>query len=226
MPTLKIGERSGDPPGGASVAQVKALMADFLDETWARDGLRAALEAERLGIIDMAQTLEAGKITAKEVAKVVSWNPTVPTAEITPGEAYLDAVPMMKLVDPMIEAARTSQRLAQFQATVPASQGPPQSVMAAIMPSLNRSGVTHYTAIARLRLAATALGARLWMAQHNGQPPAALSDLVPTCIAAIPLDPLAANDGATLTYTLAPQPMIVGTNTAPKDRMEVRLTEK
>ena len=64
------------------------------------------------------------------------------------------------------------------------------------------------------------------MIEHGGQPPAALSDLVPKYLAAIPLDPLAPANGGTFTYRLAPQPTIVGANGGTQDQMAVRLTGK
>ena len=131
---------------------------------------------------------------------------------------------MMKLIDPMPQAARTAARLAEFQSKQPPPQPPPPSVLAAMMPTLNRVGVTHYTAIARMRLAATALAARLWMAQHDSQPPATLNDLVPSAIAAIPQDPLAATDGGQFTYKLTPHPTITGVTPPGEDPIVVHLT--
>jgi hypothetical protein len=160
------------------------------------------------------------------MAQVMSGKSAPPFTEITPGEAYSDAMPMMKMIDPMIEAARTSQRLGQFQAKLPLPQSPPSSVMSAMMPSLDRAVAKHYTAVGRLRLAATALAARLWMVEHDGQPPGTLTELVPRYIAAIPLDPLAPTDGGALMCKLTPQPRIVGTTVRPQDRMEVLLTAK
>ena len=133
---------------------------------------------------------------------------------------------MLKMMDPMIDAARTSQRLGQFQAKLPPTQPPPPSVMAAIMPTLDRLAVTHFTAISRMRMTATALAARMWVVQHSTQPPTALSNLVPTYIAAIPSDPLAATDDAPFTYKLVPQPTIVGATARAQDHMEIRLTGK
>ena len=77
VPTLKI----GDSAGAASEAQVKALIADLLDETWAREGLRSALLAERLSLIDTATCLETGKVTAAEMAKLISARQTFPSGE-------------------------------------------------------------------------------------------------------------------------------------------------
>jgi hypothetical protein len=54
VPTLKI----GDAPGEASEAQIRALISDFLDDAWAREGLRSAMMAERLSIVDAATCLE------------------------------------------------------------------------------------------------------------------------------------------------------------------------
>ena len=182
--------------------------------------------AERLGIMDTATCLATKKVTAAEMATLISSKSSLPTAQPTPGEAYFDALPMMKMLDPMIAAARTSQRLGEYQSKQLPPPAPPPSILGAMMPSLDRVAVTHYTGISRLRQAATALAARLWMAEHGGQPPAGLSDLVPGYLAAVPLDPLAPTDGATLTYKLAPQPTIVGVNARPQDRMQMRLTGK
>jgi len=221
-PTLKVGDGAGD----ASEAQVKALIADFLDDAWARDGLRSGMIAERLSIIDTATCLETGKLTAAAVAKVISNRTTMTAREIMPGEAYFDALPMLYTIDPLIEAATTSQRLAQFQAKLPPPQLPAPSIMGAFMPKLDGAAITHYTAIGRLRLAATALAARMWMVEHEGRAPATLNELVPKYIAAIPFDPLATSDGVTLKYKLSPQPTIAGTKVRPQDRMEIRLAAK
>ncbi len=222
VPTLKIGTN----PGDASEAQVRALIADFLDDAWAQDAFRSSMLAERLSIMDTATCLATNKLTVSALAKMIYGKPREPAVEMTPGEAYLDALPMMQFLDPMIEAAKTAQRLGQFQAKQPPAPPPPPSILGALMPSFDRLPVTHFTALSRQRQAATALAARLWMTDHGGQPPTELSDLVSKYLAAIPLDPLSSTDGGTLTYKLSPQPMIVGVNVRPQDRMQMRLTGK
>jgi hypothetical protein len=61
-----------------------------------------------------------------------------------------------------------------------------------LLPSLDRAGEQQYRGMADRRLAAVALGCRLYAVDHDGRLPGKLQDLVPEYLPAVPIDPLAA----------------------------------
>jgi hypothetical protein len=62
-----------------------------------------------------------------------------------------------------------------------------------LLPSLDKAIKVDYRARTQRRLAAVALAARLFAADHHGQLPSSLGDLVPAYLPAVPMDPMSGN---------------------------------
>ncbi len=114
-----------------------------------------------------------------------------------------DARLMLRHMSGLIEAA-AAENLAAFRQRAPAvpqkvSDRPVvHSLSSMLLPSVD-TGLVRYRVMAHRRLAATALAIRLYSLEHDGRRPGDLAELVPTLLAKVPADPLAA-DGAGLRY--------------------------
>jgi hypothetical protein len=115
-----------------------------------------------------------------------------------------------------LAAAADAADLPAFVARVPAAppHGPLTALAAAALSPSPRAAESHYQAVARRRLAAAALAARLYALDQDGQLPATLDDLVPKYLPHVPADPLAAG-GKPISYIpTGPRPRVysVGPN--------------
>ncbi len=85
-----------------------------------------------------------------------------------------------------------------------------------LLPSLLLSVKKEFRALAERRVAAVALALRLYAADHAGRLPAALAEMVPVYLPAIPADPFAA-DGRALGWRAAPRALVYGVGEDGKD---------
>jgi hypothetical protein len=113
--------------------------------------------------------------------------PTPPRAEL-----LSDLAPMLDFHSALIPATRYD-RLPDFRAAEPPPSSVTRSQLAqGLLPSYDRAAFAYYAALTELRLGAAALAVRAYAADHNGALPAALTELVPQYLPAVPGDPLVA----------------------------------
>lgn len=191
VPTLRIGGGEGD----ASPQQVRQLIAALSDDQWLSAGFARSFMAERMSVVDTVNALIEHRLDPAQLSAMTTGKkPAAP--EPLPSEAELlsDAGMMLDRLTQVVAAAR-SPRLSDFRIKAPASAPTLHTGIMNMLQSatFERAAIAHYSDLARLRLAAVALAARCWMAEHDGQPPSSLDALVPTYLASIPDDPLSAS---------------------------------
>jgi len=211
-PTLALRAECADTAPSnraADRSEIQAMIADLLDKPTAKRRSKNAMLWERMYQFDLVQQVVQGKVTvsawlglgsAAMAASVwdTTWN------YLSAPLVQLDALSML-LRSSLRTVAAEKPSWAEVKATLP-EEAPDRSVLDSIIhpfsrimyPSLDRTLLNHFRALARRRLAATALGIRLYEVDH-GQRPEALADLVPVYLPQIPKDPFADN-GQTLRY--------------------------
>ena len=185
------GKRDAGSRGAATPEQVRALIAEFLDERALAEGQRRSWIGERVMQIDSINALADGRAggtppNAAARAKL----PFIRPYFYDNGRvmtAYTTA--LMRATESSADVTSYRQRLPD-QAAIKAS---PRYLLASILvPSLDRAGEQHYRHLADRRMAATVLACRLFAAEHDGRLPRTLEELVPEYLPAVPIDPLAA----------------------------------
>lgn len=174
----------------ASAAQVGALIRELLDERPMQEALVRSIRLRRALALEALPSLTLGP-GAPELLKP-AWK--------------ADAVNLMKRFDATVRAAG--------QPTYPAARAtlpPPPPHRASRLESvargvsrfdeLDRSLRWHYRRLGDRRLAAVALAARLYRANHAGDWPLTLESLVPVYLPAVPADPFD-RQGGPLRYLL------------------------
>lgn len=202
---LKVGTKAGD----ASPEQIRALIAELLDERWARDGLVRAMRAERVMILDTIRCVQDGSMALYgPIGGPVSGPQVAPAAARS--VAYVgkpnmlnNAAQVMQYFGDVIGQAQSSHDWATFNQSMRTrpNQSRPSMfrVASLLLPALERSTELHFRALAKRRLAAAALAARLYAAEHDDRLPSTLDDLVPKYLPAVPFDPMVA-DGSAIRY--------------------------
>jgi hypothetical protein len=189
-PDLRVGGA-----GGASREQVRALVAELLDDRALNEGQRRAWVGERVMQLELPRTALAGGGGAVAFGGM-SLN--------IPGAGFVwkpmlndNARAMSRFTTAMMKAMASSRDLASYNANlgdpVPEVKRSPgrYTLTSILMPSLNRAAQQHYLLLADRRLAATCLAVRLYATDHQGALPERLDDLVPAYLPAVPLDPVA-----------------------------------
>jgi hypothetical protein len=173
----------------ATREQVRALIANLLDDGPRRASLHASLQGERAAQVDIGMT----------VAK---------RARLVQPAIELDVVGLTEEGE-QVMAAAAAPSVAGSNALVP---NPPRIdgprvaahvVSESIRPALGRALTTSLRAATQTRLAALGLAIRLYQLDHGGQRPPTLDALVPDYVPALPADPFAAN-GEPLRYVADP----------------------
>jgi hypothetical protein len=195
-PDLRIG------PAGAPPEQVRKLVAQLLDERPLNDGQRRAWVGERVAQFELPNAVLGGGGSVPFGG--VNWN--IPGARFAMKPMLYDnARAMAHYTTTVMNAMAASPDLPAFNARLgdpipEVKQSPGRYTLASVLlPSLNRGAQQHYRALADRRLAATCLAVRLYAADHGGNLPVNLDDLVPQYLPAVPLDPLAGG-GAPVRY--------------------------
>jgi len=216
---LQIADPTAALPGEQRPAtrdDVRALIAELLDEQNPREGLQLAFDSERMLELDAAMMLMRGQVG---MASLGTGSPRGPldslrAAALAPAWK-LDAIRMLEHTG---QYARAGQ--APNWPTARSQMPPPPTAVGPTTPwrvvhmlssilQCSLGGVLrqHYTTLASRRMAATALAYRLYTIDH-GHPPGALSDLVPGYLPAIPRDPFDAADGPIRFNPNAQQPVL------------------
>lgn len=201
--TIGVGgtkEAQGQP---AAPEQVKALIADLLDDSVQRRSFLDAIRDERVleldtvqAVVDRRMDVNAVAGTTGNAAMGIGGLPLVPKPLM-----LNDAVLMLKYSTGVLKAVEKSPDLQTFRATVPplpivpGPRGSGGNVMARLLlPPFDRTVEQHFQALTERRLAATALAIKWYQADHGGAPPRTLEELVPKYLPAVPRDPMAAGD--------------------------------
>lgn len=206
VPTLTIGQAAGS----ASPASVRALVATLLDEQTLRPGWRAAVLGERMFLYDTMQGVADGRLSMAQLESMMSGRPrnaatTTPAPRID--QVLADLVILLDHSAKTIEAAKM-ERLADYRRAAPAGRAEIRLDISRMMAtSFDGAAATHYTTVAHLQVAAGALAARLWWADHQGATPPSLDALVPKYLPAVPIDPVAPAP-ALVQYRATPEPAV------------------
>lgn len=207
------GDTSGDESASSAAgrAQVESLIAALLDDGPMRAALPAALRGDRVIRMDALAAIAGGRLapsrrTAGGPPSELLWG-RVKRYAARPA-LYRAAEDAARRTDVLLAAAAAPDwptfraRAGVASGSAPATQ--PQQPEAAptelakalafvdsSLPPPQRVAQAHYRALAHRRMVAVALAVRLYRAGHDGAFPATLEDLVPSCLPAVPLDPLA-----------------------------------
>jgi hypothetical protein len=184
-PDLKIGS------GGASRAQVAELIRLLLDEKSIDDGARLGWNSERMTDIEMMRATIDGRLKIEGV-------PVPPPNAVDTDSAALkpliiaDALAKVDFRREFMEA-ELAPDWTVAQRRIPADYQ--ERYIRDPMIRMMSGSPDHVVKIAfhtrtTCRLAAVALAARLYEADHDGKVPGDLSDLVPAYIPAVPIDPM------------------------------------
>jgi hypothetical protein len=185
----------------ATRGQIRALIADILDESDGRDGLRRALLFERVAMLDMMNWLGRGTVLLTPLLEIQT------ARMLADQEVYLRATDEVNFpaaaavmsVTPQLPQTRWPPPGTPRAAKPPRIQVPPRYTNVpggALAFSWNRALETDMRVRGERRMAAISLAAQLYRADHAGQWPANLEALVPRYLPAVPRDPLAAGDRA------------------------------
>ena len=179
--TLKVGS------AGASAGEVRALIADLTDEAGRRAEFHRALLEEKLAVLDSIEGSRRGAGGGGTMNFLWRYN----------------AVHAAEGLDAVLTAAGESNWPAASAVLKPwvIESRPPRlhAVGDLLMPGWAKFVKTDFKAAAARRVAATALAIRLFQADHGGNPPATLADLVPDYLPALPVDRFAP-DGRAFGY--------------------------
>lgn len=187
----------------ATREQVRLLIRELLDETELCESWRRALRHERMQPLDTVTALCEGRLS---LTALVAPGPTplAPVADRTValllGPAWkLDALRMMERSDVLALAGTASnwptarQRLPPDPTRGPAAKQVSRFFSRILSSSLDRAVYIRFRLCADRRMAGTSLAMRLYEVNH-GRRPAALPELVPDYLPAVPLDPFDPND--------------------------------
>ena len=171
-----------DPPRGASAADVRALIAELLDERDPPGDIRRGVAGERAVNVGMVEDL--GR-SARLVAPMFK----------------LDLIKMIRDFNTTIDAAGKPTWPAA-KATLGKLPPPAGPLARVLMPSLGRAVETEFRVRCERRMVAVALAVRMYHQEH-GAWPATLEALVPKYLPHVPGDVFAA-DGSALRYLVIP----------------------
>ncbi len=184
-PDLSIGGSGG----GASPGAVRGLIARLLDEGGRSAEFADVLRHERVMALD--EIASAGGGGGRSSSIYVRYN----------------SVHAAEQIGMLIAAAGAANWPAAKGAIVmppkPTPLRPFEMLSDLIVPSLSKAVKAEYRISANRRLAAAALAIRLYQTDHGGKRPAALADLVPAYLPAVPIDPFAPG-GLPLRYSESP----------------------
>ena len=209
-PDLRIGNGKGAPR-----EQVARLIAALLDERSQRKGFTRAMMGERMMMLDTARCVADGRLgpAALNGASGPATPPTMASvalsAVIRP-VALDDALLMVRHITAIRQAAERAAHWPDYQKIQPAlpfpnGKPPLRHLLAGMMlPAYDRAAMTMFRAMTDRRLAGTALAMRCYAIDHNGNRPAALGELVPAHLPAVPVDAMAAG-GRLIGYLNRPE---------------------
>jgi len=180
--------------------QAQSLVAELLDERPLAEARRRGLLGERVLQLDTVASLAQGRLQSGSpgVGKLTSFGWLMRPMFLEDGHI------MAAHMTDMVRVLPQSPDWPTYQAKAPPSPKDGGGfnrhlLVGMLLPSLDRAVMVYYRNLTERRLAATCLAARLYAADHGGEFPGALQDLVPSHLPAVPLDPFAAG-GTALSY--------------------------
>jgi hypothetical protein len=179
-PDLDIGEKSA---GDVNPEVVRELIDALLDETETADGLRKAIQAERMQSSDELDSFWQNSTDVGSALMSYVDQPWRFRAELACIDQCSKAAAIMAASPDWPTASASLQALPEVQGLYAFADG---------RTSLRRMALAHYQRLTDRRLAATALAVRLFVVDHAGRFPSKLHDLVPTYLSAVPRDSMAA----------------------------------
>lgn len=193
-------------PRPATRAQVRALIAELLDETAQVEQLRRAFVGDRAYTLESARALtETARLTGPmfdlDIARIAAYDPLLPQAATQPSWPAVQAV--LAKQPPAPPRAAPPPAPAGTRVRRVAVDFPHALSDASNFPMSWRSIQQDMRVRMERRMAAVSLAARLYRADHGGAWPANLAQLVPTYLPAVPQDPFAP-DGGPLRYLILP----------------------
>lgn len=191
LPDLSIDHGATRP---AASGQVRALIAELLDERAQRESRERTARFERMTGIDFARTIVARGVNGTFVGRGRSPLVGFLVAPFAHRDARLSAMYWDGIEEawraPTFPACRARLDLlpdpAQFDTRV-------HPVLKIILPAYERATSNEYQIIAETRSTALSLAIHLYRSEHDGRLPADLPSLVPRYIAQVPQDPMAAS---------------------------------
>ncbi len=221
----------------------EALLAALQDERPMRAGAQLSWRSERVTVTHILRELTAGRFSALAAGLTATGS-----APAGPPAAVPQNAPVLYLVRPLL-VSDTAAYVAHLDGLRRAALAPdlptacarsPTALPAAIAdhpvlhlmvqiftPAFDKAMVVDYRALADRRLAAVAVAARLFAADHGGRPPTGWPDLVPAYLPAVPVDamdgrPMRIADGPPRAWSVGEDGRDDG-GVVPDERKPVRL---
>lgn len=195
-PDLAISTGGGG--SGATPEQVRATIAELLEDARSEAGVRAAMRGERVMLLDTMKLLAERKLDLNAVSGGPGMGkgfPPIPRGIILSEAAIIVGhnTDVMRAYEQSPDYATYKKNAPPFPAAV--QKGPKLHFIASLlMPAYDRFIIQHYRARTERRLVATGLALRLYAVGHGGAYPKTLDELVPNYLPAVPKDPFAAGD--------------------------------
>lgn len=203
-PDLAISTGGGG--AGATPEQVRATIAELLEDGRGERGVRAAMRGERVMLLDTMKLLAERKLDLNAVSG--GSGGLGKGFPVPRGLILSEAAIVVGHNTDVLKAYEQSPDYATYKKNAPAlpaavQRGPKLHFIASIlMPSYDRFILQHYRGRTERRLVAVALALRLYSVDHGGSYPKTLDELVPNYLPEIPKDLFAAGDNP-LRYSAA-----------------------
>lgn len=193
-------------PDGAPLASVRALIDQLLDDADSQRGLFRAIARERYETSLITRSIVDGSLAGSGASGASSLSQSLgklnvrswPARFLFKPNLYNDGVFAMRYYSGTLDALAKAQSLPSYRQAAPPSpdreieQHRFRHLISGIMlVSVDRIVQTHYRGLTDRRLPALALCIAAYRAQHDGQRPQTLDQLIPGFLKAVPSDPLA-----------------------------------
>ena len=199
-PGLKVGKGPGDVPPD----ELRAVIAELLDENAVRESYRRGLDGERMMQLDTARSVAEGKLSLAQLSAPRPGGVTNNALDAAVGflarpVALSDGLLMIRHTTAVQRAFDASPDWPTLTATTPANPkelntGLRHVLARMMLPSFERASLTAFRHLAERRMTAIALAARWYAVEHDGRLPAKLEDLADgKYLSSVPLDPFAAS---------------------------------
>jgi hypothetical protein len=195
LPDLRVG--SG--PTDATPAQLRRLIADLTDDRWRSAGLRRAMQVERIGMLELAELLPAGEGRSAVQFKTpdVVWRVAAPLV-------YRDARLMLDDYAAYLAAVGNEDWPSAYHQLPKADRWrrvPQLHPFASLTsPDVGRAVLTSFRVTTEQRIFGVLTAIKLYAADHHGDLPPTLDDLVPDYLMEVPADPMSPGGQQPLGY--------------------------
>jgi hypothetical protein len=209
LPFLAVPAVSEEGAGGRADGireLVTGLLLDLLDEELMQDGLIRAAQRERMVLADSVDCVVDGRLSLSFMTTGATTSPFLESVSVSSFRPLymLDEAFGIRFMTRYVEASRAASWPAAKAASPVITDEPSRwqrmrhPVTTTMLPWYGHFQKLHFRALANRRMAATALGIRLYEVD-NGRRPERLAELVPEYLPAVPVDPFAA-DGRAIGY--------------------------